>query len=372
MRRIKKADITFVSLVPRGANRLPVLWKDGDQERQVVPLGPGLQNAVYLGKAFEEEGLLTCVVYVPELADAQGDVASAEVIKDMAHGYLQRMGAIDVRHDTKALPRDEVAPVESFIIQKGDPRFVNLKTLDGTAVDATGGWAMVIKVGPEALRAKFRSGEWNGVSMYGTALVEPVAKEALPDALAKRLGGNPNPEEIDMTPEELKKALEESNKGLAETIVTGLVKALKPEPKADNTKDNAEPEVPVIKFEGDPANLDDVREHQRKLRVAKVDWSDPKSVAAYEAEVAKEQEATKKADEAAKSPELRAAEAELAKAQERIAKLSKASAQPAADAGDETPAQLVGLTKEQVAGVQRGKRWASFINKSRGYAPAKS
>lgn len=374
MRRIKKADITFVSLVPRGANRLPVLWKDGDQECQSNPLGPSLTNSVYLGKAFEEEGLLTAAVYIPEVPDAHGDLASAEVIKQMAHGYAQRMGAVDVRHDTKALPREEVAPVESFIIQKGDPRFADLKTLDGKSVDATGGWGMVIKVGPENLRAKFRSGEWNGVSMYGQALVEEMAaKETLPDALAKRLGGNPNPDDNDMTPEELKKALEEGNKGLAETIVTGLVKALKPEPAKNDEPAQPKDKDTLVKFEGDPSNVDDVRKHQRKLMIAKVDWTDPKSVADYEAVIAKEAADAAAADEKNKSPELKAAEAELAKANEKIAKLKKASTQPTDESGDNaTPSQLVGVSKEIASGIERGKRMAAFNNTMRGYgAPAK-
>lgn len=373
--RIKAMDVSFVSLVPRGANLLPVVFKDGENTQKLHPLGG---HPVVLGKDFEEEGLLTCVVYIPGHPDSQGHVIDdPKVIRDAAHAYLQKMGQVDVRHNLVPFERDQVAPVESFIIQKGDPRFADYCDYNGTPVDPTGGWAQVIKIGPEEYRAKYRSGEWNGVSLYGTALLEPLAKEAgdIPDALSLRLGQSQTDEDDDMKPEELAAALEKNNETLADKIVTGLAKALKPEDKpADNADPKpADPKPEPIAFEGDPTKAEDVEAHQRKLRLAAVDWNDPKSVAAYQADLKKDAEAEaarKEADEKDKSPELVAAEKELATAQAKIAKLAKSSNQ---DAGDDVPdAKLVGLSKEDMARVQKGRSMAAFINQQRGYAQPKS
>lgn len=360
MRRIKQARITFISLVPRGANQLPVLYKS---EGDLVQFNPIVKN-----DRFEEEGLLTAVVYVPEVPDSQGDVASAEVIKDMAHRYVQNVGAVDIRHDTKALPREQVSIVESFIVQKNDARFADLRDYNGRAIDATGGWAVVIKVEDQNLRALYRSGQWNGVSMFGDAIVEPVSKSdtSIPDALAKRLAGgstNPNTNDTDMTIDELKAALSASNdtlaKTLTESIVTGLAKALKPEP----TQEPKNEPVAKIDFEGDPTNLEDVRKHQRKVRASLVKWDDAKSVQSYEADLAKwaaEDAARVAAQNGDKAPELIAAEAALAKAQAELARVSKASNQPTdtkPTSGNES-----GLSKEDQTRMKAGSRMAQFIN----------
>ena len=119
MRRIKHATISFISLVPRGANQLPVLYKSEDQTAKF--------DCIVKDDRFAEEGLLTAIVYAPETVDSQGDIASAAVIKQMAHDYVRNVGAVDVRHNTNALPREKVSVVESFIIQKDDERFSGLK-----------------------------------------------------------------------------------------------------------------------------------------------------------------------------------------------------------------------------------------------------
>ena len=49
-------------------------------------------------------------------------MASADVIREMAHDFMTEP-RIDVMHDGKALGTDKVSVAESFIVQKGDPRF---------------------------------------------------------------------------------------------------------------------------------------------------------------------------------------------------------------------------------------------------------
>jgi hypothetical protein len=53
----------------------------------------------------------------------------------------------------------------------------------GSKVDVTGGWAVVIKIENEELRKKYRTGEWDGVSMAGPGRVENLNKE---DTLANK------------------------------------------------------------------------------------------------------------------------------------------------------------------------------------------
>jgi hypothetical protein len=52
------------------------------------------------------------VIAEPDIADAQGDVMSAETIETMAHNYMLISRKFDNRHDWKAV---DAAPVESWI-----------------------------------------------------------------------------------------------------------------------------------------------------------------------------------------------------------------------------------------------------------------
>jgi len=355
VRRIKSAKITFISLVPRGANQLPVLYKSEDQTAKF--------DCLVKDDRFAEHGELTAVVYAPETMDSQGDIASAEVIKGMAHDYVRNIGAVDVRHNTQALPREKVTVVESFIIQKGDPRFSDLKDYSGRPVDATGGWGVVIKVDDPDLRRLYREGHWNGVSMFGPAIVEPISKSAEPfaDALAKRLaaGHNNSSKEDDMDIKELEAALAKSN----ETLLAGLVKALKPEEKPATEQ---KPTLVKVEFEGDPTNVEDIAKHEAKLAAARVDWNDPKSVAAYRTAIEKSQASNKPAGEnkgnEGKSAELVKAEAELAKAQAEIARIQKGSNQGTGGDNADALATATGLSKEVVAGFALGSKMAKFAN----------
>ena len=303
-------------------------------------------------------------MYAPETVDSQGDIASAEVIKQMAHEYVRNIGAVDVRHDTKALPREKVTVVESFIIQKGDERFAAMKDYSGRPVDATGGWGVVIKVDDPDLRRLYREGHWNGVSMFGPAIVEPITKsaESIADALAKRLAaGTTNTKEADdMDIKELEAALAKANGTLAETIVAGLVKALTPAKPDGKDGDGNKSTVAKIEFEGDPSNLEDIAKHEAKLEAALVKWDDPRSVAAYREKLAKRAaDAAGKGNEG-KSAELVKAEAELAKAQAELARAQKGSNQ---GAGDSKPSQEhTGVSKEVATGFAVGSRMAKFAN----------
>jgi len=167
-RRILKGMIQFISLVPAGANEISTIYKSGDKEEEV--------HLSQLTKAMTEEGEIISVVYAPERVDDQGDIASAAVIKDFAHDFMQKGGQIDIRHNEQALSKESIFVAESTIVQKGDPRFADMKDYDGNAVDVTGGWGVILKVNSEELRAAYRSGEWAGTSMGGSMYYKKVAE----------------------------------------------------------------------------------------------------------------------------------------------------------------------------------------------------
>jgi len=248
-RRIKRAKIKFISLVPRGANRLPTIFKED-----------GAFEVSLLAKGMDEQGELTAVVYAPELRDSQGDVASAAVIKDMLYDAAKNGVAIDMRHDGKAIPKDQAYVAESFLVQKGDPRFEGLTDYDGKVVDPTGAWGVVLKIDDPALRKLYREGAWEGVSMGGKAEleIEKQDPEDLADAIAARLAKRLNPEEeYTMTPEEIQtlvvKSMREENERVAKEAADAAAAAAA-----------AAPVLPV--FKGDPTNVEDVKAHREALR----------------------------------------------------------------------------------------------------------
>lgn len=372
-RRIKSAKITFISLCARGANKLPVVFKaDGHSEFR-----PLLKAAA----SFDERGELLACVYAPDHVDSQGDFADAEAIHKMQRESTRDGFNLDIHHDGKALPKDAVFVAENFLIAKGDERFSGWKDYNGNDVDLTGGWGLVLKVEDEGLRKKYRDGEWNGVSMFGQAEVETIKSDGEPNferfmtEFSKRFSPNtsntPDTED-DMKPEELKKAIEDNNGALATALVAalataGIVKAdAKPDGKDGDAKDDA---TPVVKFDGDPMNPEDVKKHRNKLAVAAlqkgVDWSDPTSVAEYETKLADFQK-SQKPDDDDKGKGKNSAEIDALKA--KLAKLEGASAQ---DSGDSTPSTKTSdqnvIAKTE---TDAGKRIAKMLNARRGFVAA--
>lgn len=328
-RRIKRGRITHVSLCRRAMNQLPVMMKSGDR--------------VQLELLTKMQGdLLHALVYVPEengAVDFEGDVAPATAIKQMAHDFLANAskagGGIDVEHNLSVLGDDKVRIAETFLVQKGDARFAGWTDYNGRPVDAAGSWAMILKVLDPELRASIERGEINGVSMFGNAEVEVLAKAP------------PTNTNTTMTPEQMQ--------AFCEMLTKSLASALKP----------AAPAVPVnpgsasvndIPFEGNPLDVEDVAKHMDKIVLARVNWNDPASIAKYQGHVAKRQAEIAKA-QAKPESELDQAKAELAKAQEKLAKLSKASGAPTEEKPEAPMAEgSVGLSKAEKAQMEAARQ----------------
>lgn len=356
MRRITKAKISFLSLCPRGKNRLPTIFKDD-----------GSIEVGMLAKGLNEEGVLYAIVYAPEFRDKDGDIASAAVIKDMAYTAAKEGMDLDLRHDCKALSKDQAFVAEQFIVQKGDPRFSDMKDYEGNEVDPTGSWGVAIKIDDPELRRLYREGEWAGVSMFGQAKVVNTNKEDLADRIVERLSKKLNTQEDPMPIS--KEDLEAIGKVAAEAAVAA-VKATQTEttPKAAEDKTKvAEIEAPV--FKGDPSNVEDVkayretvRKHSLQKKLAKA--SSPEEIDKILAELEKSDDEGGSTEE---SDELKKAKAEAAEANAKLAKLQGRSAQAANEGtGSSTPEPiLTGLGKEDQDIAQIGLSMAQWANKQR-------
>lgn len=310
-RRIKRGKITHVSLCRRAMNQLPILMKSGD--RVQIDLLTKMQG----------EGLMHALVYVPDTVDAEGDVANAAVIKQIAHDFLANGGNIDIEHNLQVLGPDRVRIAETFIVQKGDARFAGWKDYQGRDVNAEGSWALILKVLDPELRAAAERGELNGVSMFGQAEIELLTKTS------PVTNTNTN-----MTPEQMQ--------AFCEMLTKSLASALAPKPAAPAT-----PAKEPIPFEGDPLNSEDLAKHMDRVLLASLDLSKPADLAKWQGHVAKRQAEIKKAGEA-QPTELEKAQAELKKAQEALAKLQKASGAPVEGApAPESEPNSVGLSKAE-------------------------
>lgn len=149
---LKNLRISFISLVPKGANGRKVVLKtaEGDPahtlERPIVKADPGNQR-------------IYSIVYAPDEVDAQGEYATAEEIEKAAYEFMKGLNALNV--DVKHSFQPEGAFVaESWLVRKGDPLFPD---------EAEGAWAVGIKVEDPQLWQEVEKGGYQAVSMGGLA-----------------------------------------------------------------------------------------------------------------------------------------------------------------------------------------------------------
>ena len=273
--RIVMAKIDFISLCSKGANTFHTIFKSDDDTQDV--------ELTTICKEMNELGEIHACVYAPEMVDTQGDLASAAVIKSLAHDYLKDGAGIDIKHDEVVLNKEAAFVAESFIIQKGDSRFSDMKNYDGEDVDVTGGWGVVLKINDEGLKEKYRSGEWGGVSMGGMAIKKADSSDDVAGILErafKVLGvdisknKSNKKKKTENTMPLTKEDQEKIDKQIAEGIAEGLKKAK--EAKAEEIKKAAEagPELglgfkePVFPTTG--ATPEMVKKHLKNLEIYKL------------------------------------------------------------------------------------------------------
>jgi len=161
LRKLKKIDVNFISLVDRGANKKRLIFK-----RDVEP-GAVFEKTLPIIKRSEEQKMVFCIVYSPDETDSQGDSAASEVIKEAAYNFMKcaRTNNVDRQHDF--IP-DEGFVAESWIVKENDSLFPD---------EPAGSWAVGIKVENEDTWLLIKEGEITGVSLAGIALTEDIEKQ---------------------------------------------------------------------------------------------------------------------------------------------------------------------------------------------------
>ncbi len=153
---LKDIRVTFLSLVPRGANKKRIIWKSAEAAKDGEPLEAKLKNL----KKSEEKRMVYGIVYSPDQVDTQGDFAKAEEIAKAAHGFMKEAltGNVDVKHDFD--PRGAYV-AESWLTKGVDSLFDK---------EPAGSWAVGIKVESDELWEQVKKGELAGLSMAGCAV----------------------------------------------------------------------------------------------------------------------------------------------------------------------------------------------------------
>jgi crotonobetainyl-CoA:carnitine CoA-transferase CaiB-like acyl-CoA transferase len=160
-RRLKKVEANFISLVGKGANNKIIIYKSANDS-----LGEKLQKQIEIKKIDEDQHMVYGIVYSPDEIDLQGDLASADVIKDMAYNFMKnaKTNNVDQQHNFVS---DEGFVAESWLTKKADPVF---------PFEKEGSWAVGIKVEKDDTWQLVKNGEITGLSLAGLAVVEEIAK----------------------------------------------------------------------------------------------------------------------------------------------------------------------------------------------------
>lgn len=261
-RRLKNLKISLLSLCAKPANLQPIVLKtDGS----VV-----LSSVVKFDKEKDE---ILGLVAVPDIPDAEGDVILREDIQAAAHDFMVQKGGVDMEHNMRRMD-EEASVVESFIVQKGDPRFLGWTDNADRPVDAEGSWGVVIKLLSDDLIEQARSGKIGGLSMFGRGERVPIAKsDDNPDPQ------DPPPPDEDPMPisdTDLKNIGDTVAKSIGETLSTALTEALKPVTEAVS-KTQPPPKDEVKEPEPEPKELDftkasdeEIRKHVLDLELAEL------------------------------------------------------------------------------------------------------
>lgn len=150
---LKNIKVSWISLVKAGANKKKFIYKAADEKPPVI------EREIPIAKFEEEEGLVYGIVYSPNELDTDSEFARRETIKAAAHDFLKGLKAVNVDRQ-HSFEKEDADVVESWTLEKGDPRFPD---------EPAGAWAVVIKVNDEAIRADIKAGKIEGLSMAGVA-----------------------------------------------------------------------------------------------------------------------------------------------------------------------------------------------------------
>lgn len=302
MRKLENVKVTHVSYVDKAANKKQFfLTKSAGK--------PTFETTVkLLTKSDDPQKLVYGVVYEPDVEDSHGDFMDAETIEKAAHGFMEEYQNIDKQHDFKTnagkVVESYVAPsdmtVGDTVISKGtwvlvtkatDELWESIQKGEFTGYSLAG-TAEVEEVKKQttdnfnnskmyrdinAALDAFRSATWDILDSYGVddstriegiqkeiselstlinsfQATQPLTKQGLIDTV-KSFFNLKKQEEVEMTKEELKKALGDAFAPINERL-EALEKATK-DPKADPKTDGEDDaKKKKVKTDDEEAALD--------------------------------------------------------------------------------------------------------------------
>ena len=298
MRKLENVKVTHVSYVDKAANKKQFFLTKSAGE-------PTFETTVkLLTKSDDPQKLVYGVVYEPNVEDAHGDFMDAETIEKAAHGFMEEYQNIDKQHDFKTnagkVVESYVAPsdmtVGDTVIAKGTSVLVTKVTdelwesiqkgeftgysLAGTAeveevkkqtTDNFNNSKMYRDI--NAALDAFRSATWDILDSYGVddstriegiqkeisevstlinsfQATQPLTKQGLISTI-KSFFNLKKQEEVEMTQEELKKAL-----GDAFAPINDRLEALEKAAKATNADPKDDGKKKKVKTDGEEVALD--------------------------------------------------------------------------------------------------------------------
>lgn len=125
---------------------------------------------VEIAKSSDEEQTVSGVVLQPEVVDAQGDIYSAEVIKQAAYKFLANYRAaskLGKQHKDFKNWEKRMALVESYLAP--------MEFVLGTKIVKAGSWIMTVKVLDAKIWKAVKEGNITGFSIGGVAKVQTLA-----------------------------------------------------------------------------------------------------------------------------------------------------------------------------------------------------
>ncbi|HDR4884610.1 XkdF-like putative serine protease domain-containing protein [Bacillus cereus] len=157
---LKNANISYVSLVTKGANGRQFAIMKSESAKQ-----PNISKQVPILKTEEEKQLVTGVVYEPDVEDSHGDKMTAEEIEKAAYTFMENYQHIDKQHDQIA---GKGTVVENWIA-KSDMTVGEQEVQAGT-------WLMTVRVDDADTWEEIKKGEVTGFSMGGFGERVEIAK----------------------------------------------------------------------------------------------------------------------------------------------------------------------------------------------------
>lgn len=163
-KRFKNTHINCVSLCKRGKNTIRNVYQSNTGALSMRPVFQATDD-------FDEKGILLAIAWAPDFDNVDGISATRDEVRQMAYSHLSEGARLNIEHNGRTLAATQAHTAESFLIQSSDARFAGWKSHDGRTVPHDGAWGLVIQIHDPALRQAYRAGEWDGVSIEGTAQV---------------------------------------------------------------------------------------------------------------------------------------------------------------------------------------------------------